>query len=542
MSRKFFISSDPSVLSVCFVRPPTVTSVGAVGQDAVPPLGLAYLAGSLEAEGIKTSAVDAVGEAVHQYTVLPEYKNALLHGLRTEQIVERIPKNSQIIAVSCMFSVEWPFVQPVIEAIRAAFPDAFLIAGGEHINACPEFVLDHCPALDVCILGEGEETIVDLVKAYRDGRPFTEIAGLCIRHEGTNLRTAKRMRIKDIDSIPEPHWDIFPLEEYIKNALTHGANLGRCIPILASRGCPYDCTFCSSPQMWTRKWVARKPELVIAEMKKYMQRYNVTNFDFYDLTAIVRKEWILDFCRKLEEENLHITWQLPSGTRSEAIDEEVCPLLYRSGCRVMNYAPESGSQAELKRIKKRVELGKMLVSMRSARKAGIKIKCNFIFGLPGSTWVDVRATFIFMARLAWAGLDDLAAFSYSPYPGSELFNQLVKEGRITMNQQYFKDLLAYTDPGNSVSYNDNFSPKMLSVINMISMLWFYSLSWLFRPKRFFALIYAFIVKDTSSKLTMALSNVQRKSKAANLAGQQGAGKQTVVIEPMFKPTETSALK
>src|SRR5439155_4419084 len=108
------------------------------------------------------------------------------------------------------------------------------------------------------------------------------------------------------------------IEKYIDNACTYGANLGRSMPILASRGCPFECTFCSSPQMWTTRWSARKPEFVLAEMKKYIQRYCVTNFDFYDLTAIVKKQWIADFCRLLIDERVNVTWQLPSGTRSEA--------------------------------------------------------------------------------------------------------------------------------------------------------------------------------------------------------------------------------
>ena len=90
------------------------------------------------------------------------------------------------------------------------------------------------------------------------------------RRDGALLRTEHRPRIRNVDEIPRPDWSLFPVEAYIDAAFTRGANLGRCIPILASRGCPYQCTFCSNPQMWTTIWLARQPEGVIPEMKDYI--------------------------------------------------------------------------------------------------------------------------------------------------------------------------------------------------------------------------------------------------------------------------------
>ena len=110
----------------------------------------------------------------------------------------------------------------------------------------------------------------------------------------------------------------------------------------------------------------RDPQDVFDEMRSYMEKYGTTNFDFYDLTAIVKRQWIVDFCRLIIDSGVTITWQLPSGTRSEAIDSEVTRLLYASGCRYVNYAPESGSEEILRLIKKQIDKKKMLESMRDA--------------------------------------------------------------------------------------------------------------------------------------------------------------------------------
>ena len=518
---------------VCLVRPPTLTSASAYGQDAVPPLGLAYVAGALRAAGHDVNAVDAVGEAVHQYSRIPSSDRALLHGLRVAEIVARIDRRAEVIGVSCMFSVEWPVVAELVAAIRAAFPRALIVLGGEHVTACPELTLSACPA-DAGVLGEGEETLVELLEAHGEGRDLAAVAGLVHRTaEGRVARTAPRERIHALDDIPPPDWTCFPVETYIDNALTHGANLGRSMPILASRGCPYRCTFCSSPLMWTTRWSARKPEAIVAEMKDYMRRYRVTNFDFYDLTAIVKRSWIVDFCRLLIAEDLGITWQLPSGTRSEAIDEEVARLLHASGCRIVSYAPESGSPAELARIKKKVDPDRMLASMRGARRAGLSVKANFVFGFPGSSWGEALETFRFLARLAVIGVDEINAFPFSPYPGSELFDQLLAAGKLRLDDDYFRSLLAFNDPANSVSYTELVGSRGLSRLNFAAMGFFYTLSFALRPHRVVRLAASRLTGDTSTRLTMALANRRRRRIAMDLA--ERTGEDTVVIPAIDRP-------
>ena len=438
----------------------------------------------------------------------------VVHGLTYGEIADRIPKDTEVIGISSMFSAEWPVTKVVINTIRAHFPEAMIVVGGEHITAAPDFSMDSCPAIDVSVLGEGEETIVDLLHAHATQRDLSTVDGIVFRgKDGELQRTAERRRIRALEKIPRPSWELWPVEIYIDQGLTHGINLGRTMPLLASRGCPFRCTFCSSPQMWTTVWKAREPDDVIAEMKDYIERYKVTNFDFYDLTAIVKRDWIVRFCDALSREGLDITWQLPSGTRSEAIDREVAQKLYDSGCRSMNYAPESGSLDELKRIKKKCRLDRMIESMQGALDAGIEVKCNFVFGFPGVTWEDFKETFKFLAKLAEIGVHDVACFPFAPYPGSELFDQLIAERRIKLDDDYFIGLLGYTDIKNSVSYTDLISSGQLSAMNIVGMSWFYGLAYLRRPKRGLRFVRDALRKDTSSKLGMALNNARRKREA-----------------------------
>lgn len=523
-SFKLQVSSHPG--RVCLIQPSTLTSADAYGLDVVPPLGLAYIASSLRTTGHQVTFVDGVGEALERYGRAENYEGLLIHGLTIAEVVERIDPQAHIVGVSSMFSNQWLFIRDLLNEIRRVYPDKLVIMGGEHVTACADYIIESCPAVDVCVLGEGEETVVDLVDAHMSGRSLAEVAGIVYRQDGKAVRTARRGRVRNLDDIPEPDWTIIPIERYIDHGVTYGANLGRSIPLLASRGCPFQCTFCSSPQMWTTLWAARKPELVVAEMKKYKARYNVTNFDFYDLTAIVRKQWIADFCNLLIEEKVDVTWQLASGTRSEAIDDEITPLLYKAGCRLVIYAPESGSPEELARIKKKVKLGRMIQSMKAAHRAGIETKANMIFGMLGMTWKDVFNSYLFIARMALVGVTNVAGYPFSPYPGSENFATLVASGRAKLSDEYFMGLLMLCrnlHTKNTVSYNERFNSRTLALICSGAFLLFYGVSFAVRPWRPFQIAWTnFVKRESSSILTLAFTNMRRKKAALKLMDQQQA--------------------
>ncbi len=517
-SFKLTVSSNPG--RICLVQPSTLTSADAYGLDVVPPLGLAYIASSLKGAGHHVTFVDGVGEALERYGRSERYEGLLIHGLTIAEVVERLDPQAHVVGISSMFSNQWLFIRDLLNEIRRVYPNKLVIMGGEHVTACAEYIIDTCASVDVCVLGEGEETVVDLVDAYMSGRSLGEVPGIVYREGGKALRTTRRGRVRNLDDIPEPDWSIVPIERYIENGVTYGANLGRSIPLLASRGCPFQCTFCSSPQMWTTLWAARKPELVVAEMKKYKAQYNVTNFDFYDLTAIVRKQWIADFCNLLIKEELNVTWQLASGTRSEAIDDEITPLLFKAGCRLVIYAPESGSPDELARIKKKVKIDRMVGSMKAAHRAGIETKGNMIFGMLGMTWKDVFHSYKFIARMALVGVTNVAGYPFSPYPGSEDFAKLTASGRAKLSDEYFMSLLMLCrnlHTKNTVSYNEHFNSRTLAMICSGAFLLFYGVSFAVRPWRPFQIAYTnFVKKEASSILTLAFTNMRRKKAALKL--------------------------
>ncbi len=477
----------PKIQNVTLVRPSMVTNPAIfVGTQGSPSLALAYMAASLREAGYKIDAIDAQGEGLGRYTPITG-SPFFLHGLTLEQLLDRIPEDSQFIGITCMFTTEWFYHKGVINAICARFPGVPIVIGGEHATASADYVLRSCPGVTAVALGEGDETIVDLLNALSEGKPLEDVAGLMLRGtDGSGVKTESRSRVRHLDEIPWPAWDLLPIERYLNAGMGHGVSGRRNMPMMASRGCPYRCTFCSNPQMWGKLWNVRSAKDVVAEMKYYKEKYEVTSFSFYDLTAIIRKDWILEFTDLLIQEKMDIRWLLPSGTRSEALDRQVMRNLKLSGCLSMNFAPESGSPRMLELIRKQVNLDKMLGSIHAGAKEGIFTNANIIMGMPGETRWDMLQTVWFIIRAAWAGLHDVGVFPFTPYPGSVLNAQLQAEGKFPPEGDEY-DRVMSLNLNNSYStvrsWNDNISDRGLSWALILTALTFYVSQFTFRPWR-----------------------------------------------------------
>jgi radical SAM superfamily enzyme YgiQ (UPF0313 family) len=502
---------------VTLTRSPAVVSKSGLSAGILcPPLALTYLAASVRQRGYPVSIVDPVGEAHEEVHDIPG-RNAVTYGWSLEKVVQEIPADSRYIGISCMFSHEWSFSKEMIKAIRKRFADAVIIVGGEHVTAAPEETLRDCPVINYAVMGEGEETLVDLLDTLQQGGDPANVPGLFFVRDGKPVRTTHRERLKAVDDIPRPAWDLSPIENYLAAGLNFGVGTGRTMPILATRGCPYQCTFCSNPTMWTTRWYARSPKDVADEIEFYATQYGANNFDFYDLTAILKKSWIKEFCQELIDRKLAITWQLPAGTRSEAIDRDVAELLAASGHRNLVYAPETGSEAMLKAIKKKVNLDRMAESMKGAIEHDISIKLNMIIGFPQETRKDIRRTLWFLAKMAWLGVDDVTIATFVPYPGSQIFDELRASGRIqALDDDFYYALIAYGDAKNSLSFAEHLSSRELLIYRLGGMALFYGLSYLLRPGRLFQTVWHLWRKDHHTRIEKALNELlgRRRTKKA----------------------------
>lgn len=509
-------------LKIALVRGPIVFKDGAVNNEATPSIAYAYISAYLNKKGYETTIVDAIGEGLNRIWALKNYPGFNCQGLNFNEIISRIPNDSDVIGFSGMFSGEWLVLRDIINQVREHFPQALFVAGGEHITGLTEYSLCDCPALDVCVRGEGEHAFYELLESYLKTGKFGNVS--CIGYldkDGCYHQNGKLTRILKIDDIPWPNWPEGYLEKFWAAGKSYGIATERDMPFMVSRGCPYQCTFCSNPQMWGKKYILRNVNDVLNEIKHYIERYNITSVQLYDLTAMTKKSWILKWCQRLINDDVKVNWSLPSGTRSEVLDAEVLSLLKKSGCNYLVYAPESGSTVTLKNVKKRIDLSKLTRSVMEAKRQGLTIRTNLIIGFPGETWGDVFETLLYGLKMAFRGVDEVPIFIFSPYPGTEIFERLLNSGQIMLNDNYFFGLTSLNSAYLSTdisSCNSNIGGRRLGVLRVVFILMNYGISYLLRPHRILrTLRNLFSDGGASTVFEHRLKNLFKRKRCANVS-------------------------
>tara|TARA_B100000315_G_C14572749_1_gene586418 strand:- start:481 stop:2073 length:1593 start_codon:yes stop_codon:yes gene_type:complete len=479
---------------IALVRGPIVVVDNSFGSgasqsvQAVPAIGLAYITSYLRKKGYEVVFIDGTGEGLDSQYPLQDYPGFSSQGLQLGEIISRIPKQVKVIGFSGMFSGEWPVMRDLISQTRESFPEALLVAGGEHITALTEYSLRDCPALDIAVRGEGEHTFYKLLEAYLGTGSFSDVPAIAyLDTKGQYQQNGnKTPRLKSIDDLSWPAWPDNYLEKFWEAGKSYVTHTERDMPFLLSRGCPFQCTFCSNPLMWTTKYQFRDLDDAMEEIKYYIKRYNITSIQLYDLTAIIKKSWVMDFTQRMIDENIKIKWSLPSGTRSEVLDKDVLMRLKETNCNYLVYAPESGSQSTLKKIKKRVKLPRLTASALEAKRQGLIIRINLIIGFPHETWREIIQTLLYGLKLSFRGVDEIALFLFSPYPGTEIFNELMEADKIKLNDDYFFELVIRNSEyisADALTFNDNVNGKMLGLARSFFIMFYYFIGYFMHPSR-----------------------------------------------------------
>ena len=504
-------------MRIQLIHPPVYLNVHAMtALRPSLPLGLAYIAGTLREGGHEISILDAVAAAPEEVVQESIDDKIFRLGLSPEEISAGVDPDAQAIGLTNMWSFSWPLVRKIIQTIKRDHPDLPIVCGGEHFTGLSEFSMEQAP-IDVIIRGEGEEAALELFDAMDQGmREFPEIQGIVYREggrvDGKPVRTMQRARRKTVDEIALPAWDLFDVELYNHYELINGLNQGTTVPILATRGCPYQCTYCSNVGMWGTNWYARDPVLVVDEIESYIRDYGATNFPFQDLTAILKKDWVVAFCNEILRRNLSITWQFPSGTRCEVIDDEVATLLRLTGGKALAFAPESGSERTRKLIKKRMKEDSLMAAVRASVRNKLNITAFIVIGFPHDTKEDLKQTTRLARRLGLAGIDDVAVGFFFPIPNTELYRKLEDQGRVDLSDRFLLTPIYANDEKleDVNNYCDHLSARQLTGWKYRILLNFYLVSMATHPWRAFTLVWNVLRGKETRKMETFLIELKRK--------------------------------
>jgi radical SAM superfamily enzyme YgiQ (UPF0313 family) len=480
------------VSKIVIIRTPFVYPEKHVSSiTAVPDVGTAYINGALERAGHDSFIIDAAGESIGTtYKIKNSHLEIL--GLPAEEIVKRIPKDIEMVGIQSMHSNRWIYDAHIVKMIIENFPKAKIFLGGEHVSACAEFILKQIPQIDACVIGEGEETVIELVDHLEKGLPLDSIKGLAFIDENKKVKfTERRKRFLDLDKLARPSWRNVPIQNYLDNHCGVNSLARKSITMVATRGCPFACTFCTVPNMWESKWYARPAHDVVDEIRTYVNKFKVNHIDFVDLTIVINKKWMTEFCNLLIAENLDLTWAIPIGTRTENLDSDLLVLMRKSGLTRVLYSAESGSDNTLEIINKKLNIQHFNHIVKHTSKLDICVKVALIFGFPGQRLIDVFDTFKLVNKLVFLGARDIVCLSFIPYPETKLYDDLDVEYDYNSLDN---NIRLNNDIPNMKSWSEYFGDRTLKFFIWFFTLYFYALQGLVYPHRVIMGFYRVFIK------------------------------------------------
>jgi anaerobic magnesium-protoporphyrin IX monomethyl ester cyclase len=366
--------------------------------NSYPSLGLAYLAAVLEAQQHEVRVFD--------FGLDPGRPLA-------DDVADVLAFGPAVIGITSMTSA-YHNVEQTLQILRPA-TDATIVLGGPHATVYPERTLREQPAVDYLVSGEGEETLLDLLDVLAGRREEEQVAGLCYRQGGQPVCNEPRPLIADLDALPIPARHLFELDRYPLFA----PDGERMLTVLTSRGCPYNCSYCFKGIVG-RTYRQRSPENLVRELKVLIETYRIRNFYFIDdlfTLDVKRLDALLDL---MMTESLDILWQCLA--RVDRVTPELLNKMAAAGCREIHYGIESGNQAIIDRVGKRITLDQVRHAVSWTAAAGIRTKGYFMLGLPGDTEETMEQTIDFAASL---DLDNAMFSLTTPFPGTRMWDDLV---------------------------------------------------------------------------------------------------------------------
>jgi len=388
------------------------------------PIGLATFAGVLKRENHQTSVIDAFGEAPNKLTAVGEF---YFRGLTPGELAEKILPDTEAIflyAYNVTYHEATLGILKKIKEVHQNIPVIIL----ENTQAVTSYSLRHVKedffsaGASYIVMGEPEERAVELlekISTCESNEEIKTIDGIA----SPNFTSLPVRKILDLDTLPLPAWDLFPVSNYWKLGYAHGPLTSKkYLPIVSSRGCPYPCRFCIIPELNDTKWRARSARHVVDEMEHFQNKLGVNEFHFEDVDPTVSDVRTQEICREILRRNLNVIWKISSGTKVETIkSEETVDLMSQAGCRYVSISPESGSEQLMKLMKKPFNYKHAVKIVRRMAERGIRTQACFVLGFPGETAEDRKLTVKMVKDLVKEGLDEIAQFIITPVPGSSIY-------------------------------------------------------------------------------------------------------------------------
>lgn len=449
-----------------------------------PPLGLCYIASVLRDNNIETKIIDAY---VLQLTI--------------EQIIKEIKEyQADIIGITSV-STLFEDSKKLAKAIKKEFKLPIII-GGPHVTIFPHQAMEN-GVFDVGVIGEGEETIIELVSHFEKGLPLGKIKGIVFKDKNEICISEKRPPIIDLDKLSMPAIDLLPtLDHYYPQAFTYKKRpVGY---ILTSRGCPFSCIYCI--RIMGKRFRTHTPERIIAEIKRLINDFGVKEIHFTDDCFAVDKNRIDKLCDLIVENKLKFRWKCI--THANSLTYDLLKKMKQTGCWYIGVGVETGDQKMMNFIKKKLNLEHLKKVLGWAESLNIAVKGFFILGFPTETPSSINATIEFSKKNPFFAVSYNIAYLN---PGSEMDRIAEDYGCV---QRGSTSVAAYSDTVSFVPHG--FTPEMLKKIQRDAYLEFY-----LRPKQLLKMLKLNKNIENYKRSVMTLFTIFKRVLKENLIGVMG---------------------
>ncbi len=319
----------------------------------------------------------------------------------------------------------------ISEAVNKSKNRPFYIIGGHGPAPEPEFFIKKTKA-DAVVIGEGEVTIIELLSNIANKKSLKDILGIAFKEGDKIVVNEKRPLIKEIDALPLPAYELFPMSYYRLLRMPHANNNDFVMPVLSGRGCPFKCTFCYRMDEGFRP---RSNKSIIEEIKFLKNKYSITYIAFSDELLMSSKERVVKLCEDFLRHNLNIKYDC--NGRLNYVEPKVLKLMKRSGCVFINYGIEALDDNVLKNMRKALRVEQIVKGIEATLKAGISPGLNIIFGNIGDSKETLDKGVEFLLKY-----DDGAQMRtirpVTPYPGCELYYYCIKKGVIKDCEDFYE--------------------------------------------------------------------------------------------------------
>ena len=425
-----------------------------------PDLGLGYLASLARRAGHQVCLVDCTQEKYNY-----------------DDFERRVREYQPDVLALKLYTIDTPHAKEMIHRVRQVSSTIIPVIGGPHPSMeLPEKVFEHIPELDFAFAGEGEPGFLPFLEQLESASSdFDDIAGLRWRDSARVIHANKKMLVEDLDTLPLPAWDLMDPRRYRCGGSFMNSRYPAA-PVSVTRGCPYHCTYCGAHLITSRTIRMRGVENIIEELKLLSGKYGVRSIDISDDNFAYNRDFVLEFCERLIREQLDIGWNCPFGVRIDRLDKEMIRMMERSGCFALSVGVESGSNRILSKIKKGLTVETVIEKVTMIKQvSNIKLQGFFMMGFPDETVQEIEATI----KLACSLPFDMAVFAtLRIVPGTELHTELVAEGKIQPDMDYYE----YGLPSFRRSYSQIPDDQLFKLYRKA-----YS-SFYFRPKVFLRLL------------------------------------------------------